>query len=126
MPMDSFEVETYTVNVGSIYRGADWGYRYITLTSRRARPRAGGFRRTALLRFEPWFVPSQLGQVRRGAVIYASCPFDDFRDYYDVLRADRPIRFSFGFSDPDPWGDAELYWIDIEALEEPPGEGPAE
>jgi hypothetical protein len=77
--------------------------------------------------FEPWFVPYQLGGVFRGArELYAWCPFEDFRDYYDVLRAERPIRFSFSFGDPDHRGDAELNWIDIEALAEPPGEGAAE
>jgi hypothetical protein len=128
MPFDSFELETYSVSVGSVVnRGPEWGYRYIRLTSRRARPRAGGFRRTAHLAFEPWFVPSWLGQVRRGGLeIWAWCPFEDFRDYYDVLRTERPIRVSFRFSDPDFRGDAELYYIEIEALEEPPGEGPAE
>ena len=128
MPFDSFEVETYAVSVGSVVnRGPEWGYRYIRLTSRRARPRAGGFRRTAHLRFEPWFVPSWLGHVSHERhEIVAWCPFEDFRDYYDVLRAERPIRVSFRFSDPDPRGDAELYYVEIESLEEPPGEGPAE
>jgi hypothetical protein len=129
MPADSFDVGTYNVSVGSIGRGDDWSARYILLTSKKL---AGGVRRRALLQFEAWQPSYQfgLGRIFRGGNDMLVWPgYADFRDFYDVLRAERPIRFDYAFSDPSlhPYGESELWWIDLNtSLEEPPGEGPAE
>lgn len=65
-----------------------------------------------------------------GQIVYAFCRKPDYRDWYDILRNEAPLKLSYAYSgsdfDPsDPTRD--LFWIEMfTGLPEPPGEGPEE
>ena len=133
MPSRDFEVESYTVNVNQ------WSpltpsqaTRFINLTS----PNLGhGIRHQAVVHF---FAPAQQSMIGlvynvdqpnfQGHQIYPYCWKADFADWYDILRNERPLRFSYIYDGPEfnpNQGTSNLVLVQLyTGLPEPLGEGP--
>jgi hypothetical protein len=133
MPIQAFDVESYTVLTTQSGTSSGGAWRNLSLTSTAL---AHGIRnRASIFFFEN--PTGTLGVVTNvdqpnynGLTTYAYCRKADFADWYDMLRNERPMKFSCGYAGPDfdPSKPArELYWVQLyTGLQEPPGEGPEE
>jgi hypothetical protein len=131
MPIRTFDVETYTVLTTQRTITSSGAWRHIGLTSTAL---AHGIRnRASVFFFEN--LTGALGVVYNvdqpnfdGQTVYAFCRRADFRDWYDMLRNEKPLKFSYAYAGPeyDPNQSArELSWVELyTGLQEPPGEGP--
>jgi hypothetical protein len=133
MPILTFDVDSYTVLTTQTGTTSGGAWRHLSLTStalaHNIRNRAGVFF------FEN--PSSSLGVVVNvdqpnfnGLTAYAYCRKADFPDWYDLLRNERPLRFTCAYAGPDydpNQSSRELFWVQLyTGQQEPPGEGPEE
>jgi hypothetical protein len=132
MPQATFEVESYTVLTNQSGTGADGAWRVIQLTSTSS---FHGIRNHAIVWFfeSPGFfgIVRNVGQLNyNGHTVDARCRMTDFRDFYELLRSERPINFGYSYQeaevDPAIPGTRNLVNVYLATGLEPPGEGPAE
>lgn len=132
MPQWTFEVESYTVLANQSGTGADGAWRAIELTSTSMRH---GIRNHAIVFF--FEQPGFFGLVRNvdqlnynGHLVDARCRKADFRDFYELLRSEKPINFGYTYdeaeADPGRPGTRNLLHVRLFTGLEPPGEGPAD
>lgn len=132
MPDLSFEIDTYTISAVQSGSTASIGaYRVLTLTSTAL---AHGIRERATVYFldSP---SSGLGVVTNvdqpnfnGRTAYAYCRRTEFAEWYDLLRNERPMRFTCYYEgpdfDPSKPGRSIVAFQLYTGQPEPPGEGP--
>jgi hypothetical protein len=133
MPVLTFDVESYTVLTTQSGTSSAGAWRNLALTSTAL---AHGIRNRASIYF--FENPSgTLGVVTNvdqpnynGLNAYAYSRRADFADWYDMIRNERPMKFSCGYEGPDfdpSKPSRALYWVQLyTGLQEPPGEGPEE
>ena len=127
MPGSTFEVETYTVLTNQSGTSSDGSWRTIVLSST---PSFHGNRHRASIYFvEP--PPNALGGASFIAGTFSIgvlCRKADFGVWYDMLRNEKPVKFSFAYDGPefDPnQPNRLLLQVQLHTGEqEPPGEGP--
>jgi hypothetical protein len=131
MPILTFDVESYTVLTTQSGTTSSGAWRHISLTSTVL---AHGIRnRASVYFFEN--LTGALGVVYNvdqpnfdGQTAYAYCRRADFGDWYDMLRNEQPLKFTYAYAGPDydpNQPTRELWWVQLyTGLQEPPGEGP--
>jgi hypothetical protein len=132
MPINTFDVESYTVltnQAGTTVAGA---WRNLGLTSTAL---SHGIRTRASVFF--FDQPGTIGVVYNidqpnynGQTAYANCRKGDYADWYDLLRNEQPLKCRYAYEGPefDPSQPVRnLYWIQLyTGSPEPPGEGSEE
>ena len=101
MPIRTFDVESYTVLTNQSGTSATGAWRHITLTSPAL---THGIRSSASLYFLET-PPAVLGVVYNvdqpnydGQTAYAYCRKADFAEWYDMLRNERPLKFTYDYA----------------------------
>lgn len=133
MPTRTFDVETYTVSTVQSGTTSSGAWRTLTLTSTAL---AHNIRNRATVFFfdngsTTLGVVTNVDQPNfNGQSAYAYCRKADFADWYDLLRNEKPLKFTYSYAGPDfdPNQSArDLQWVQMYTGEqEPPGEGPEE
>ena len=128
MPGGDFELDSYSVGT-SQYTGSS--YRTLRLTSV---TQYHGITPEATMFFGTWAPGMAFGWVLNvnvlayvGHSIFTYLPLGEYRDIYDLVRSEKPLRFNYFYEEPpDPsthiarLTQAQVYT----GLPEPPGEGP--
>ena len=100
MPDNMFDVESYTVAMGMI---GDEGQRWITI---QAKPKFHGIPNRALIYFKRsvrnlGYVEKSIVPDYQGHLITANAQWDDFDDYYNLLRDADGLRFVYAYDGPE-------------------------
>lgn len=133
MPIRTFDIETYFAFTTQRGTGSVGAWRALRVTSPVL---THGIQHRATLYFfaseaqSPGLVMNVDQPNYQGQTVYAFCRKPDFREWYDILRNEAPLKLSYAYSgsdfDPsDPTRD--LFWVEMfTGSPEPPGEGPEE
>jgi hypothetical protein len=130
MPTMTFEVESYTVLTTQSGISSAGAWRNISLTSPDL---SHGIRNRASVFFfeNPTGTLGVVNNVDQpnfnGLTAYAYCRKADFVDWYDMLRNEKPLKFTCAYAGPDfdpNQPSRELWWVQLyTGTQEPPGEG---